>query len=65
MPLLRVTLSIGFPGAVQRDTIGIDTDEWEACTNDGERGALIDAYAQEWANDYIDIGAVILGDDDK
>lgn len=60
MPKLKVTLGIGFVGARQEDTIEIDDAEWEGCETEQDRENLIDEYAQQWAWNYIDLGAEIV-----
>ena len=60
MPQLKVSLGIGFANTRQEDVIEIDDGEWEDCKTQEERDRLIDAYATEWAWEYIDIGAQIV-----
>ena len=60
MPQLKVTLGIGFSNAHQRDTLDIDEAEWDDCESDEDREKLIDEYAQEWAWNYIDLGAELV-----
>jgi hypothetical protein len=60
MPILKVSLGIGFANAQQQDKIEIDEDEWNDCENEEEREKLIDQYAQDWAWNYIDIGAEVV-----
>ena len=60
MPILKVSLGIGFANAKHIEEIEIDDEEWSECETDEERENLIDQYAQEWAWNYIDIGAQIV-----
>jgi hypothetical protein len=60
MPTLKVSLSIGFADAEQQDEIEIDEDEWNDCETEEEREKLIDQYAQDWALNYINIGAEVV-----
>lgn len=48
----EVTLSIGFPGAIRKDSITIDVDD-DASTVEIEQEKEL--AAEEWANAYIDI----------
>ena len=57
---VKVTLSIGYPTASHEDIIDVDDDDYASCKNDDQRGELIYEYWQEWANNYIDAGWVIL-----
>ncbi len=60
MPQIRVTLSIGFVGAEHIDTLIIDEQEWNECATEEEKQALMNEYWQNWANNYIDGGAVLI-----
>jgi hypothetical protein len=60
MPKLKVSLSIGFPGACRGDVIEIDDDEWEACDTDEKKEDLINEYWADWSNNYIDGGASLV-----
>ncbi|WP_028492724.1 hypothetical protein [Thioalkalivibrio sp. ALE19] len=60
MPKIRTKLSIGFPGATREEIIELDQDEWDECETEQEREELIDAAAQEWANNFIDIEAEVI-----
>lgn len=62
MPKAKLTLSIGFVGAIQKDIIDIDDDDYLACETDNEREQLLNEYWKDWANDYID-GNIRLVDD--
>lgn len=59
MPKLKVSLSIGYPGANRSEVFGIPDDEWNECESEEEREKLIDSYALDWAWNYIDIGATV------
>ena len=63
MPRLIVKLDIGFPGATHEDFIDIDDDEWADCQTDKQREDLIDSYAMDWANNYIEVSAEIVEPD--
>ena len=60
MPKLRVKLGIGLSNAYRSDILDIDEDEWNACANEEEREKLMDEYANEWADNYIDIGCELI-----
>lgn len=62
MPKLKVTLSIGYHGASHDDIIDIDEEEWEDCETEVERTELMDSYWQDWANNYIEGGCLIVED---
>lgn len=53
---MQVSLSIGYAGAVRRDELEIDQEEWEECETEEEREELCETYWQEWADNYIDGG---------
>lgn len=52
----RVTLSIGFVGAVHEDVLDVDDEELASCETDEQRDDLLNEYWQDWANNYIDGG---------
>lgn len=60
MPKLRVKLGIGISNARRTGILDIDEDEWNACANEEEREKLMDEYANEWADNYIDIGCELI-----
>ena len=60
MPKLKLSLSIGFANAEQKETIDICETEWSECETDEERDRLIDGYWTDWSNNYIDGGAWIV-----
>ncbi len=60
MPNIRVSLSIGYPAAVQEGEIEVDNDEWNDCETEDERQNLINSYWKEWANTYIDGDAELI-----
>ena len=62
MPILKLSLSIGLANSTKKDEIHLDEDEWSACETAEEREKLIDAYAREWASNYIDIGVAVVED---
>lgn len=59
MPTVKLSLSIGYSTATREAEEEIDDELWESL-NDKERENLIDEIATEWANEYIDIGAMIV-----
>jgi len=62
MPILKVSLGIGFSNANQKGEIEIDEDEWNECKSEEDREKLINLYAQDWAWEYIDIGTEVIED---
>lgn len=54
MPRLKVSLSIGFVGAVHEEILDIDDDEWASCETDDEREDLMQEYWKDWSGNYID-----------
>jgi hypothetical protein len=54
MPKVKVTLNIGIYNSEQEDVLDIDQEDWDACETDKDRSELMDAYWQDWANNYID-----------
>lgn len=60
MPTLKVSLGIGFANARQTEEIEIDEEEWNDCESEEDREKLIDQYAQDWALNYIDLGAEVV-----
>jgi hypothetical protein len=56
MPKIKVTLSIGFPGANREDILEIPNEEWNDCEFDSEKEELI----EEWSGNYIDGGAELV-----
>lgn len=60
MPKIKVTLSIGYPGADREDILDVDDDEWNDCETDRERQELMNMYWRTWSNDYIDGGSELI-----
>jgi hypothetical protein len=54
MPMIKVTLSIGYPSATRRDEIEVDNDEYNDCETDEQRDNLLFEYWKEWSNDFIE-----------
>jgi hypothetical protein len=50
----KVTLSIGYATANQKDELEIPDEELEGLSEQ-ERNNVINEWAQEWANNYIEI----------
>lgn len=59
MPTVKLELSIGYAGAIRKETEEIDDELWESM-NDKERADYLDEVAQEWADNYISISAEIV-----
>lgn len=49
---INVHLSIGFVGAVHKDTLEVDIDD---DATEEEANAVKDEVTQEWANNFLDI----------
>jgi hypothetical protein len=64
MPKLKVSLGIGFNGAVHRDVFEIDQEDWDDCKTEQDRETLINNIAMEWAWNYIDIGTTVVEDEE-
>mgnify|MGYP003658210227 FL=1 len=60
MPTIKVTLSIGFVGAVHEDELEVNQEEWDECATEDEREALIDEHWTTWSNNYIEGSAVLI-----
>jgi hypothetical protein len=60
MPKLKVSLSIGYTNAKHEEVIEIPDAEWAECRTAEYQDDLINDYAQQWAANYIDIGARII-----
>ena len=60
---LRVTLGIGFANSNQEELLEIDDDEWNDCETEEQRGELKEQYWKDWANNYIDGGYWVEGDE--
>jgi hypothetical protein len=60
MPMIKVTLSIGYPSATRRDEIEVDNDDYNACENDEQREELLFEYWKEWSNDFIESGYEVI-----
>ena len=60
MPKIKVTLSIGYPGATHEDEFDIDDEDWEACETEEQKEELMWEYWKEWANNYIDGGPEVI-----
>ncbi|MFT7338160.1 MAG: hypothetical protein ACI92B_001489 [Marinobacter maritimus] len=54
MAQMKVSLSIGYPGAEHHDVIEVEDDELSACKTDDERQKLLAEYWKEWSGDFID-----------
>lgn len=65
MPKLKVSLSIGFSGATQRDILDVPQEELDACANQEEVDLLLEDYWKEWSSNYIDGGIELLEEGDK
>jgi hypothetical protein len=59
MPKIRVSLSIGFPGAKHVEEIEIDEEEWNLYETE-DKEYIMEEYAKDWAWDYIEIGAELI-----
>lgn len=60
MPKVKVSLSIGLSNCRQSDVLDIDQEEWDSCANEEEQEKLVEGMANDWANNYIDIGMEII-----
>jgi len=60
MPKIKVTLSIGYPGATHEEIIDIDDEEWAECETEEIKEELMFEYWRDWSNDYIDGGATLV-----
>jgi hypothetical protein len=60
MPKMKVSLSIGYPGATREDVLEVDDTEWGECKTSQEQEELLESYWQEWSNNYIDGGFELI-----
>ena len=60
MPKARMTLSIGYAGAVRNEVIDIDETEWEDCETEQERDDLLHSYWMDWSNNFIDGSSSVI-----
>ena len=51
----KVTLSIGYPGADHQDILEVDDEDLSGCQTEESKADLIQQYAIEWANNYIEV----------
>lgn len=58
MPIIKLSLSIGFCTATRNDTEEIDDVLWESL-NEEQRQNLLDEIWQDWSSNYIDGGAYV------
>ena len=56
MPVISISLSIGYPGATRQGELEIPQKEWDACETEDDQIELMAQYANEWANEFIDLG---------
>lgn len=61
----KVTLSIGYSGAVQEDIIEVDDDELADCETEYERQDLLNEYWRDWAGSYIEGDITPAEEDDN
>jgi hypothetical protein len=54
MAQLKVSLSIGYPGANHEDIIEVDDDELAECQTEQEKDDLLTQYWVDWSNNYIE-----------
>ena len=55
MPLIKMSLGIGFAGVKHTNEEYIDDAEWEAMTL-AEKDDMLDEMVKDWAYNYIDMG---------
>ena len=60
MPKIKVSLGIGFSNCNRDEVIDIDCNDWESCATDVQREDLMFEYAREWADEYIEIGCLLV-----
>lgn len=58
MPIVKLNLSIGFPGAERSDEEEIEDELRDSLDEEG-REKLLNEIAEDWANNFIEISARI------
>ena len=59
---VKMQLSIGFPTAKHEDVIDVDDAELEGLSEEQKENYLFE-YANEWAQNYIELGVQVVEDD--